>query len=440
MLTQKVAKRPYRVQHLAEADNGGGAVKAAQKLHAGLRALGMDSHMLVAEKRTEDPTSVQLDLNMGFFAKRRRRSLARTQKRHLKQFRDTKSEKLEIFTHGKGIFGRDLVSQLPDADVYFLHWSDRLIDYETLFSKIRPDIPVLWRMPDMNAMTGGCHYAWDCERFTGTCGMCPQLGSSVAEDLSRQVFRHKQHAYAKRNPKLTCFVAPSRWLAGEVGKSTLLRDFEIAHIPTGVNSETFSPSENSATLKRYGLPTGVPLLLFVAQSVTNYRKGFDLVVSAMQGMSEPEKVALVALGNTSNIEDLPDNCYTIGRIDNTADLAALYSAADLFVHPAREDNMPNVVLEAMACGTPCVVFNVGGLPELVQHGKTGLLIEREDVAGLRKGIDDLLANAELLKEMSRNCRDLVLAEYREDLMAQRYRDLLDDMLERAEFLRLAAKR
>lgn len=435
MLTQKVAKSSYKVQHIAESDNGGGAPKAAHKLHTSLSALGVDSQMLVADKRTSDPTSSQLKLNLGFFAKRRRRRLARRQKQNLKQYRMSRSEKLEIFTHGMGIFGWDLVSQLPKADAYFLHWSDRLIDYKSLFSQIPPDIPVLWRMPDMNAMTGGCHYAWDCKRYSQNCGRCPQLGSTIDKDLSRKVFHHKQLAYEKRNPNLTCFVAPSRWLANQAQKSSLLRDFEIAHIPTGVDSDTFKPTNKGSTLSRHGLPTEVPLLLFVAQSVTNYRKGFDLVISALRGMSEPDKVALVALGDVASNLDLPSNCYAIGRVESSTELAALYSAADIFVHPAREDNLPNVVLEAMSCGTPCVSFDVGGLPELIQNGENGLLVERGNAKALLNGIEDLLTNSDLQKRMSKNCRDTVLREFREEVMALRYHDLLNTLLERAENLR-----
>lgn len=422
--------RSYRVQHLAEADGGGGAVMAANKLHTELRALGVDSHMLVAKKRTSDPTTVQLLLSSDVLSRLRRHFVKRTLKRRLRRYDDRKSRTLEIFTQGKGVLGRDLIRNLPDADLFVLHWSDILIDYRLLFSHMDPKTPLVWRMPDMNAMTGGCHYAWDCDRFTATCGRCPQLGSSTDNDLSRSVHEYKKIAYSRRDPNSTCFVAPSNWIAKEARRSTLLRNFEIAHIPTGVDCNRFRPRDVVKTRERYGLPVDKPLMLFVAHSGSNYRKGFDLLSAALQSLPTDSDFALVAIGSAIPAADLPVPCYSLGRIEDQDELASLYSAADLFVHPAREDNFPNVVLEAMACGTPSVVFNVGGLSEMVQDGTTGLVLPRESVAALREGISDLLAHPDKLSAMSHRCRQVALAEFRLDQMAERYRDLFDTLIER----------
>jgi glycosyltransferase involved in cell wall biosynthesis len=427
---QQFDNRSYRIQHLAEADGGGGAVMAAHKLHSELRALGLDSHMLAARKRTEDPTTVQLPLNNDYLSRLRRHFIKRKLKRRLKLYKDTKSKTLEIFTQGRGVYGSDLIRHLPDADIFVLHWSDLLIDYRSLFSHIEPKTPIVWRMPDMNAMTGGCHYAWDCERFTGTCGKCPQLGSSTENDLSRSVYEYKDGAYSKRDPNSTCFVAPSNWIAKQARRSALLRKFEIVHIPTGVDCKRFKPMDVAKTRERYGLPIDKPLVLFVAQSASNYRKGFDLLLAALRTLRNDRVFALAAIGSAIPQADLSVPCYSLGRIEDPEELAALYSAADIFVHPAREDNFPNVVLEAMACGTPCVVFDVGGLPEMVRDGDTGLVVPRESVEALRAGIVDLLSNPDRLKAMSYRCREVALAEFQLDQMAERYRDLFDTLIER----------
>lgn len=421
---------PYRIQHLAEADGGGGAVMAAHKLHMELRTLGVDSHMLVARKRGNDPTTVQLSLSNDYFSRMRRHFIKRSLKRRLRRYDNVKSQTLEIFTQGKGILGTDLIRNLPNADLFVLHWSDLLIDYRSLFSSIDPKTPVVWRMPDMNAMTGGCHYAWNCERFTEACGHCPQLGSQTEKDLSRSVFENKRIAYSNRDPKWTCFVAPSKWIANEARRSSLLREFEIVNIPTGVDCDRFKPTNVAETRQRYGLPLDKPLMLFVAHSGSNYRKGYDLLSSALTALPPENQFALAAIGNAIPDQDLGVRCYSLGRIEDQDELASLYSAADVFVHPAREDNFPNVVLEAMASGTPSIVFDVGGLPEMVHNGKSGFVVPRESVVALRDGIISLLSNVDKRKEMSHYCRELALAEFRLDRMAERYRDLFSTMTAR----------
>ncbi len=430
-MIQDIEERRYRVQHLAESDGGGGAMMAAHRLHTELRNLGVDSHMLVADKRTDDSASVQLQLGKDPVSYLRRRVRREIQKRRLKQFRHTKSKTLEMFTHGKGMYGGDLVRKLPSADVYALHWSDRLIDYHSLFAHIEPCTPVVWRLPDMSAMTGGCHYAWDCDRFAQACGACPQLGSGVEQDLSRRVFKYKQAAYAQRDPNLTCFVAPSRWIALEASRSQLLRRFSIVHIPTGVDCNRFRPMNSLEIRQRHGLPADKPLALFVSHSVSNHRKGFDLLAAALREMPANTAITLAAIGEAPSGTDSAVPCRALGRIDDPDDLAALYAAADLFVHPAREENFPNVVLEAMACGTPIVAFDAGGVPELVRSGETGLLVPRENVTALRQSISDVLADSDNLRAMSHRCRAVVLAEYRQDQMAERYRDLFESLLNRA---------
>lgn len=421
----------FRVQHLAESDGGGGAMMAAHKLHTELRALGIDSRMLVAEKSTDDRTSVELPLAKDPVSYLRRRFSKELQKRKFKPYRQTTSKTLEMFSQGRGLYGSDLVRQLPAADIFALHWSNRLINYQTLFSAIPRTTPVVWRMPDMNAMTGGCHYAWDCDRFTVSCGACPQLGSRTETDLSREVFDFKKAAYGLRDPKLTCFVAPSRWIEKQARRSQLLGRFDIAHIPTGVDINRFRPMEASEIRQSFGLPTDKPLVLFVSQSVANYRKGFDLLSAALRDLASDDAIALATIGDAPPTTDFAVPCHSLGRISDPDELARLYAAADLYVHPAREENFPNVVLEAMACGTPCVAFDVGGVPELVQSGNTGLIVPREDVAALREGITSLLADPERLGEMSRQCRETVVANYRQDQMAERYRDLFLRLLQQA---------
>ena len=417
--------------HFCDADGGGGAAQAAFRLHVALRALGVASSMLVGRKVTRDPDVAAVA--PGSLAGRATVKLAeRWQARRLHRYASTRSASLEIFTLGQGVLGRKLLRQLPAADVFTLHWSSRLIDYDVLFSALPWATPVVWRMPDMNAMTGGCHYTLGCEGFTGACGNCPQLGSSSARDLSRRVHERKRRAYAKLDPAFVRFVAPSRWLQRQAERSSLLAPFECVHIPTGVDTDVFRPHPRDFAREVLGLPAAGRVVLFGADSVANHRKGFDLLLAAIAGLAREREVTLAAIGG-GHVE-VPAGAgpvVPLGRIDDARLLALAYAAADLFVLPTRADNLPNVVLEAMACGTPVVGFDVGGVPDMVRPGETGLLAPPEDVAGLRDAIATLLEDDELRARLGAEAREVAVREYGMELMARRYLAVYEELVEAA---------
>jgi glycosyltransferase involved in cell wall biosynthesis len=167
-------------------------------------------------------------------------------------------------------------------------------------------------------------------------------------------------------------------------------------------------------------------VMFIGQSLEFYRKGMDLLVAALNEL--PEAVGLVSVGGGNLTSKLAHRHFPIGRIDDAERLSLAYSAADVFVCPTREDNLPNVVLEAMACGIPVVGFEVGGLPDMVRHGMTGLLAPPEDVGALARSLQSLLSDDTLRNRIGGECRKVAVSEYRMELQAERYQRLYEELI------------
>jgi glycosyltransferase involved in cell wall biosynthesis len=315
---------------------------------------------------------------------------------------------------------------LPDADVYHLHWVGNclhhhaFLDYAVFFARVPQGTPVVWTLHDMNAFTGGCHYDLGCGGYTHGCGRCPQLGSDAEDDLSRRIWEEKRGVFSRVDPSRLRFVSPSRWLAEAFRISVPGRRFPVSVIPAGLDTGDFAPRDRAACRDILGLPRDGGVVLFLADEMDNLRKGFDLMVAAIRALPAGAPVTVLSVGRNRPDVQIRVPWVHAGPVDDERQLSAVYSAADLFVIPSRQDNLPNTVMESMACGTPVVGHNVGGIPEMVRHGETGLHVPPGDAAAMAGAIASLLGDPPRLAAMSANCRRLVMEEYPLALHARRY--------------------
>jgi glycosyltransferase involved in cell wall biosynthesis len=334
---------------------------------------------------------------------------------------------LEPFTDDRTRFGDQAIAQLPSADVINLHWIRRFIDLRAFFSAV--SVPVVWTLHDMNAFTGGCHYDEDCGKYIKNCGACPQLGSNNDRDLSRKIWKRKEEAYSHISPGQMHIVALCRWMKREVERSSLLGRFPVTIIPNGVDTDQFSPRDGLSMRRALGIPESAKVLLFVAQSTTNRRKGFGLLKKTLQGLQKRRSdLFLLSVGAFDAEMDRSANQLHLGRIQSDRLLSSIYSAADVFVIPSLQDNLPNTVLEAMACGTPVVGFDTGGIPDMVRPGETGWLAEVGDVRALREATEQALSDDGARARIGHQCRSVVEEEYTLEIQAERYRRLYEDVL------------
>lgn len=308
------------------------------------------------------------------------------------------------------------------ANLVHLHWvASSLLRIEELG---RLKVPVVWTLHDTWAFTGGCHYTGDCDGFTKECGACPQLGSTRDDDLSRTVWRRKQRVYSGLD---LAVVTPSHWLADVARSSSLLAGRRVEVIPNGLDTNVFKPIDRRVAKEYLGVDSAKPVLLFGAQWLTDWRKGGDLLCDAITHLDFPCTLLVFGEGNLSLQTDDRVTVRAVGTLKDDMSLAMMYSAADIFVCPSREDNLPNTVAEALACGTPCAAFDVNGLPEMIEHQKTGWLAKAFDAEDLAAGIGWLARHPDQ-ESLRQAARDKALADYSMERMMERYAALYAELL------------
>jgi len=254
-------------------------------------------------------------------------------------------------------------------------------------------------------LSGHCSHSFECGRWETGCGKCPDLSidPAVRRDATAYNWRRKRDIYAKSR----LYVAtPSHWLMDRVERSMLAHGIAEARvIPNGVDLSVFHPADQRAAREMLGIPQQAHVLLFAATSLRQNRwKDYSTLRSSIALISEfghGRDLILVGLG-----EDAPTE--HIGQIElrfvpyqkDPEIVARYYQAADIYVHPTRVDTFPNTVLEAMACGTCVVATAVGGIPEQIEDGRTGLLVPKGDVQALAIKLEQTLAQADLRHSLS----------------------------------------
>jgi glycosyltransferase involved in cell wall biosynthesis len=315
-----------------------------------------------------------------------------------------------------------------DADLLNLHWVGG--GFVPISLPARTRMPVVWTLHDMWPFTGGCHYDGECGHYRDRCGQCPVLSSTRQRDLSRVTWQRKSRAWGGAE---FAVVAPSRWLAGCARESSLFCARRIEIIPNGLPLDRYRPLPKATARDLLGLPQDRRLIAFGAVASTgDPRKGYDLLVDALGRVAARSgaQAGLVVFGASAPADtrefDLPS--WFLGHLHDDISLALVYSAADLFVAPSRQENLPNTVLEAAACGLPTVAFAIGGLPDIIEPGRTGYLAAPFDIDELAHGIQLLVESPELSTEWGARARARAETEFSLDTQAARYRALYEDLL------------
>ena len=413
-----------RIVHLSTSDSGGGAFRAAFRLHTGLRRLGHDSKMLVMRKGSGDANVIAFKPRQDFVGRWQRKLRNRRIWRDYEKCRPTLLSGIEPFSDDRSEHAGEVVKQIPECDVITLHWVGGFVDFRhTLIAA--PAVPLVWRMADMGVFTGGCHYTQGCEKFTRHCGACPQLGSSDEHDLSWQVWNRKRVGFGLADR--LHIVGTSQWIAGEAKRSPLLGKFPVSVIPNGLDIDEFAPRDKGFSRDLWNIPRDAKVVLFAAESVANVRKGFRHLADALTGISDVKNLLLVSVGGGKC--DLPAGLphLALGKVNNDRMLSTIYSAADVFVIPSLQESFGQTVIESLACGTPVVGFASGGIPDMVRPGETGWLAPTGDTGALRDAIATALSDDDQRQAMGVKCRTVAVAEYSLDVQARAYAALYEQL-------------
>ena len=416
----------------------GGAASAALRLHGELINQHVDSRFLFANNdrqatlgdsvrqiqwRSTDPSGNHPIRQ--HFAKRRVRQIHRLYDRHLAE----RDPQLEVFSM-PSLTRQTIPADASDVSgVVHLHWIAFMADYRSFFGAIPDRVPIVWTLHDMNPITGGCHYSGDCNQFKRGCGNCGQVLNAGPDDVSYQGFDTKQRALRRKN--LTV-VAPSLWLKQLAESSPVFPpSTTYHHIRLGFDLKQLYPLPKLAARKMLGIETQATLIGFGAESVNNRRKGLDLLLPPLARLKNetPIECLVIGSGNIADSKlDLP-KIHALGYLDDPQKIAQFYSACDLVVVPSREDNQPQVGLEAMACGTPVVAFDVGGISEYVHPGITGWLAKPESSIDLAIQIRKLISDAESRANLSDRCRRWMEQEFDITKQAEKYMALYQRLIE-----------
>ena len=401
------------VLHISESDAAGGAARAAYKIHKGLAGLGHRSRMLVGRKVTEDADVRRLKRNDAWRAADRASSAVL----------DRLSLQYAFYPSSFGV-ARD--EWFRGADVVQLHNLHGSYFSFTALPHLSRRRPVVWLLHDQWAMTGHVAYSLDCERWRIGCGFCPYLEEypRLRRDTSALLWRLKRAAYSRSRLTL---VVPSRWLLELVQASPLLHRFHARHIPNGIDTQTFSPGSREEARQRLGLPADRQIVLFAAADLEERRKGLHLLLEALRGMER--RPLLVVAGRGKVGADVETR--SLGPVSDEAVLADAYRAADVFAVPTLADVLAQTAQESIACGTPCLSFDRGGVTEVVRHLETGYQAAFGNVAELRRGLETLLGDDELLARLAQRSREVAQQEYPVGLQVRRYVDLYGEVVEAA---------
>lgn len=335
------------------------------------------------------------------------------------------------------IWGTDLTTHpaLLHADVIHLHWVNHaFLRPKDLESLGKLNKPIVWTFHDSNAFTGGCHVRYSCDHFENECGNCPILKTSAADDQSHKIWKSKQKAYSSLD---FAVIAPSSWMQSSVKRSKLLQNRQIQVIPNTLETEVFRPYDKAHARERLNLPNGKFIMLSgFMPSRKDLHKGTPYLLEALEILinnktCRPEDVELIVFGNRDekNVPVFPVKTTFLGTISNDDKLAICYSAADVFLTPSLEDNLPNTVMESLSCGTPVVAFTTGGIPDMVKHHINGYLAEYKSAEDLARGIEWVYQYQDK-ESLNRSARLTVEEHFSEEVIAKKHLKLYNQILGR----------
>jgi glycosyltransferase involved in cell wall biosynthesis len=405
-----------RILIVNTSERTGGAAVAANRLMKALNNNGAKAKMLVRDKETETLTVVPLPhsprLRWHFLWER------------LVIFCRLHFSRQHLFEVDIANAGYD-ITKLPEfqeADVIHLHWVNQgMLSLKGIQKILQSGKPVVWTMHDIWPATALCHVTLGCQHFTSQCGNCRLLpGGGSSHDYSTTIWQRKQRMLADEN---IYFVACSHWLESEAKHSALLKGQKITSIPNPIDTRIYKRGNKQEARQRLGLPLDKKLILFASQRVTNVNKGMDYLIEACRQLQISDAAVVILGGHAEEVvSQLSLEAYPLGYVNDEQRIVDVYHASDVFVLPSLSENLPNTIMEAMACGVPCVGFKVGGIPEEIDHRRNGYVAEYRSAEDLARGIRWILAEADY-EELSKNAVQKVVQNYSQQSVALKYLDV-----------------
>ncbi|MBT3255900.1 MAG: glycosyltransferase [Deltaproteobacteria bacterium] len=422
-----------KILQISTYDIRGGAARATYRLHRGLRHMDQDSCMLVKYKETDDDfvsavaqrQETETDANAFFME-------VPIQEQYINAHRTDISNTLFSLPYpGYDISGSPLVQ---NADIINLHWVSQFQSPVTLKHIFDLGKPVVYTLHDQWAFTGGCHYSSGCEGYQSSCKECPQLADDPFS-LPEAILHDKKDLFHNANITI---VTPSRWMGRCARESRLFKSLRVEVIANSLETDLYSPLPEDQAKERLEIPHDAVTFLFGAIDGTEKRKGFAELVGAMkfclknelfQELLRKDRLRLLCFGSPNDqLKSVGIPVVSLGQLGTDEEIRDAYSAADIFLLPSLEDNLPNTILESMSCGTSVVAFDVGGVSDMVTDGVNGLLVKAFNIEQMGEAIVSLALDVDKRISMGEAGRKRAIRDYAMDIQAGNYLKLYDDLL------------
>lgn len=401
-----------KILHISYSDINGGAAIAAYRLHRSLIDSGVNSAMFVVNRSSGDFT---VDSYQNKYQKVLSIVKPQIVNLFLNYFLKTKNKTI----HSLSYFSSKLVNKInsSDVDIVHIHWFQREMLSISDISKIKKH--VVWTMHDMWAFCGAEHYTED---FRWRDGYSKNNRPSYEKGLDINRFIWKKKIKYWNSP--IHLVSPSNWLSNFARNSKLMSKWPVSVIHNPIDTKTWKPISKKLSRELLNLPSETDLLLFGAVGGTlDFRKGFDLLENSLKLLPKDNNIQLVVFGQSKPKDppNFPFPVHYLGHVNDDLTLRTVYSAADLFILPSRQDNLPNTGIESLSCGTPVLAFNTGGLSDIVVHEYNGYLADSFDVHDFSNGVMWLLKKSNSQREnISKNARNYAVSNFDKNTISSQY--------------------
>lgn len=412
-----------KVVHISYWDISGGAAIAANRLHNIMLQNGIDSSMLVFDKRSHDKTIFSLRTQVN--------NIKLQIYNHISSFL-LKKYRPFIGNFSINCWGLDINDHplIREANVVYIHWiNNSMLSLYSIKKILNKNKIVIYFLHDMYTLTGGCHHSLQCDRFIQKCGRCSMLNSKFYYDIS--FIQLKLKKYCLVNYSNLIIVSPSNWLASCASISSLFKRAIIKVIPNPIDTEYFHLINSDVARNQLGLPMDKKILLFGADRGTNNPyKGWNYLREVLLSSDFVDKeYALVVFGGECNDIEISKRfeIYNMGVITDFSVMNLLYCASDVFIMPSMAEAFGQTALEAITCGTPVVAFNIGGLPDIIVHKKTGYLADYQNFISLKEGIEWCLGIEDRVYFYNQ-CRQYVISNFSSSVIFEKHLSLINSII------------
>lgn len=406
-----------------------GSSSAGYRLHQALTKQGIESFTLIWGESLEEEKIV----GVGRDWKRKLEDKTNGRFLDILRRRMYKISPTMPFYHGQAGIDVSTHKMIQQADVIHLHWICHFQSVRTIQKLIATGKPIVWTCHDSWPYTGGCSVRYGCEQFAENCGKCPILHSTCKYDITWYIFNTKRRHWKANS---ITFIAPSKWMGDNIKKSALFKGNRCEVIPNTINLEIFYPmnSDEIQKISNYTKDKEKVHILFGAKSAEIPYKGFSYLIEILEKIWEEnpdfaKKVVLHIVGAENNGASVLQRyeCHYWGYIREEKMLTAIYNIADIYVYPSIDDNLPNMIMESLACGTPVVAFDTGGITDMVEHKVNGYIAEYKNTEELKEGIFWVYYNNQG-NCLGKRGREKVENNYSYDEIARRHIELYTELL------------